>query len=67
MDNTTATEFKIGDKVYAKGPMVSVLYIGKVEAIVPPLGTGGEWTYSIYWSGIESEGDGWRDSDLTPA
>jgi len=65
--NTTAVNFQVGDKVKVTHETKKDLVVGWVRAIVPPIGTGGEWSYSIWWLGIKSEGCGWEDTSLKKA
>lgn len=64
--NTTAIQFKVGDKVIPSGYTKSNVGVGYVRQVLEPIGTAGEWNYAIYWTGLGGEGTGWRDCDLQP-
>jgi len=63
--NTTATKYKIGQRVSPVGYTKNAKS-GTITGIVPPFGTAGEWSYNIRWN-VAGEGCGWRDVDLKAA
>ena len=65
IENTTAIKFRKDDIVRPVGQTKSVKK-GIVIGYVPPIGTGGEHSYCVYWYGV-GEGCGWRDCDLQSA
>jgi|GEM_PF-6039454 len=67
MKNHSALNYKAGDRVRAIGYTAREIGAGIITGLVPPVGTGGEWSYSVKWENLPDEGSGWRDADLAAA